>query len=316
MYTPSQLWRGLRRGIQRPAFFLQECNRLYNRRLYRTDYNTEGDDFMAEDWDNLILLDACRYDLFEDEIDDDAFPGTLEQRQSRGSHTVEFLQGNFARKAYLDTVYITASPQLYRWSEKIDATFHDVIEVWKRDWNDEHGTVMPETMAEFGNEAAELYPHKRLIIHFMQPHYPFINAPSLNVGQRLDGADERDIWGRLRDGDMSVSADQIWQAYRNNLRLTLPPVQSLIDGLSGRTVVSSDHGNMIGERSSPIPIREWGHPPGTYTDELVTVPWQVIPASNRREIHSEQPRCHPRGSGNGEVAGVAKDRLRALGYQE
>jgi len=39
---------------------------------------------------------------------------------------------------------------------------------------------------------------------------------------------------------------------------------------------------MFGERASPIPIQEWGHPEGIWTDKLVKVPWLEVPYKERR----------------------------------
>ena len=47
---------------------------------------------MKEDWDNLIVLDACRYDMFK-EIN--TIKGNLERGISRGSATSQFLIENF-----------------------------------------------------------------------------------------------------------------------------------------------------------------------------------------------------------------------------
>ncbi|WP_186313321.1 hypothetical protein [Halorubrum salsamenti] len=49
---------------------------------------------MDEEWDNLIILDACRLDLFEETIDTGQFD---EYRHvwSRGSKTDEWTYNNF-----------------------------------------------------------------------------------------------------------------------------------------------------------------------------------------------------------------------------
>ncbi|WP_248904860.1 hypothetical protein [Halocatena marina] len=321
MYTLPQLWRGVRRGLSTPSYFARELNRLYNRQLFRYEYNIDGVDVMEEEWDNLIVLDACRYDLFADHHD---LPGTLERRISRGSHTVEFLIGNFSGKDLLDTVYVTASPQLHRRRDRINTVFHDVINVWQREWDEEHGTVLPETMTKYGRRAAKRYPNKRLIIHYIQPHYPFIENPEIDVGRRLQMTNGgKDIWEQLLAGETTVSRNDIWQAYRNNFRRVLPSIHELLDLLVGASVVTSDHGNMIGERSSPLPIREWGHPSGTYTEELVMVPWQVIPSTERRNIRSEPPKnrqqmisSDPPERRRRSTEHIARDRLRDLGYYD
>ena len=45
----------------------------------------DGTHIMDEDWDNLIILDACRYDLFEEV---NTIDGTLESRISLGSASI------------------------------------------------------------------------------------------------------------------------------------------------------------------------------------------------------------------------------------
>jgi hypothetical protein len=74
------------------------------------------------------------------------------------------------------------------------------------------------------------------------------------------------------------------RAYRANLEAALPAVGRLLDGLDGRVVVTSDHGNCVGERAWPVPIREWGHPEGIYVRPLVAVPWLVVEGDRRRAV--------------------------------
>ena len=212
-------------------------------------------------------------------------PGELSTRVSRAAHTSEFLLGNFHERELLDTVYVTASPILQRgYDSKYRPTFHAVVNVWEEaGWDDESGTVLPETMVEYALEAAREYPRKRLVVHFMQP---------------------------LMTGRIRVPADEVWRAYRDNLDRALPHVERLLAELSGKTVVTSDHGNMIGERARPIPIREWGHPPGVYTPELTRVPWLEHTAGPRRTVVAEASE----ESEDAVTDDVVSDRLRHLGY--
>ncbi|WP_136689050.1 hypothetical protein [Halorhabdus amylolytica] len=285
MYSLAQI----RRGLSNPALFLREANRLFHRRLYFHTYNRSGIDIFDEDWDNLILLDGCRYDMLEERYK--KLPGELGYRYSRGSTTVEFLRGNMSNRKLTDTVYITANPQLYMNKENINVEFHRVIDVWKEDgWDEEVGTVFPETVADWALDAYERFPNKRLLIHFIQPHYPFIESSMKEDKGHLDKAhlDDADqglsLWSKKMLGNTEITKEEIWEAYTENLERAFPSVKKLMSELNGRTVVTSDHGNMVGEPSYPIPIRDWGHPAGIYTEKLTKVPWHIYEKNPRREI--------------------------------
>ncbi|QLH81217.1 hypothetical protein [Halosimplex pelagicum] len=305
MYSLDQL----KRGFASPNLFFREANRLYHRRLNTRTHNISGIDVFSEDWDNLLLLDACRYDMFAEQSD---LRGQLESRISRGSSTAEFLKGNIRDRELHDTVYITANPQFYRLQDQLGASFHAVENVWMREgWDEDYNTVLPETMTAAAFDAAEQYPDKRLFIHYIQPHYPFIvdNSELFDNEQAFLKPDEAGSWHQLMTGELTASRNDVWRAYRDNLSRTLPHVNELLDGLEGKSVVSSDHGNMVGERAYPFPIREWGHPRGIYTEQLVKIPWLVI-QGERREIVSQPPLDEHEETDDDIVA----DRLEQLGY--
>ncbi|SFK70697.1 hypothetical protein SAMN04487950_0693 [Halogranum rubrum] len=326
MYTLSQL----KRAVETPNLLFREVNRLYHTRA-NSSYNRNGIDIFAEDWDNLLILDACRYDMFRDQH---TLPGRLESRISQASHTSEFLKSNFAGRDLRDTVYVTASPMYYRNKDDLNARFHDVVEVWKEGgWHGSYRTVMPETMVEFAEAAAERYPDKRLIVHFLQPHYPFVGPTGV---EHFDLDDLAFEWDGAFEDDFAFSDELLWQAFCENLDVALPHVEELMHALPGRTVVSADHGQMIGERSRPLPSKEYGHPPGTYTKQLTKVPWLVFENGQRKEIrHGESkgvqsdhtaeddettespvdvmPASEP-DDGDADDEDLVKDRLESLGY--
>jgi hypothetical protein len=324
MYTLSQL----KRALETPNLLFREVNRLYHTRGNRR-YNQKGIDIFAEDWDNLLILDACRYDMFRDQH---TLPGRLESRISQASHTSEFLKSNFADRDLRDTVYVTGSPMYYRNKESLNAQFHEVIDVWKEGgWHETYRTVMPETMAQFAMEAAERFPDKRLIVHFLQPHYPFVGETGVANFDLDNLAFE---WDAAFDDTFGFSDDLLWRAFCENLDVALPHVESLMRALPGRTVVSADHGQMIGERSRPIPTVEYGHPPGTYTEQLTKVPWLVFENGARKEIrHGESSASNSGGMpetpeqptpltetesesdrDDADDDELVKDRLESLGY--
>lgn len=282
-----------------------------NNLLFRL-YHGNGTRVMNEDWDNLLILDGCRYDMFTERID---LPGTLESRISLGSSSEEFMERNFVDEQFHDTVYVSANPFIPKLGLN-EGTFHAVVELLD-DWDEQLQTVRPDTVAEAAREAHEQYPNKRLIVHFMQPHTPFIGG----LGREMVGGgwtmdhdveDDPGIWDRLRDGE-DVPLERVWEAYKENLDIVLEEVEPLLSDLNGKSVITADHGNLVGERLSPIPTRQkYGHPYGVHAEELVKVPWFVIQGSNRREISSDSP-----VESNDETVSdeELEDRLEALGYR-
>jgi len=291
--------------VRNPRLIPRQFNQYWNR-LRKGAFNPEGIDVFAADWDNLLLLDACRYNLFEEVAN---LPGDLSAVESKGTNTIQFLKGNLTGHDLLDTVYVTANPQFHKIREELDCEFHDVIDLWRVDWDDTIQTVRPEVTASATLQATEEYPNKRLFVHFNQPHVPFIGEAgkeNFSIEEIIDHP--LPFWQQPMAGVWDVSDSEIWDAYRENLDSVIPYVRDLLNELVGRTVVTSDHGNMIGERAEPIPIREYGHPRWIYTEELVTVPWLVRESSERKTIQ--------RGTGTGSVVTSArvKERLESLGY--
>jgi hypothetical protein len=280
----------------------------------------DGVNFLEEDWDNLVILDACRYDMFAEA---NTIEGELEHRVSLGSNTEEFLKRNFSGGQFDDVVYVTANPQV---DVRLDAPFHDVVSVWRDAWDEEFDTVTPESMVEATRRAYEEHPNKRIISHFVQPHYPFIGPrgrelfgeqAGLELSKRMaDGeraeSDHLNVWDMLQRGEIDGST--LWEAYVENLEITLPHVEELVGELGGRTVVTSDHGNLVGERPSPcpVPMKMYGHPPGVHADSLVKVPWLVIEGEDRRTVFAESGA----DATTRDDSDDATERLRDLGYLE
>jgi hypothetical protein len=278
-----------------------------------------GVDFMAEDWDNLLILDACRYDMFAEH---NWLSGDLQKRTSLAASTPEFVTKTFGGQTYHDTVYVTANPQLtLRVGEDV---FHHVEPVWKTDWDEELSTVRPETMVNRTRDIYERFPDKRILAHFMQPHYPFIGElgrteldgqAGFELTKRLASGEnaERDgtsIWDLLERGE--VDADLVWSAYVENLEVVLEEVEDLLEAFNERTVVTSDHGNLVGETVGPLPIPMYGHPTRIHAENLVTVPWLVSEGGRRKNITAEPPTA----SKTSYDTETLEDRLADLGYAD
>jgi hypothetical protein len=110
--------------------------------------------------------------------------------------------------------------------------------------------------------------------------------------------------------DASVGSDEhLNKAYEENLKFVLPEVKNLMDSISGKLIVTSDHGEMLGDRHDYIPIKDYGHHPGIYNDPTTKIPWLVHESGERREVKKDQP--VKREFNMREV----DDQLRDLGYK-
>jgi hypothetical protein len=270
-----------------------------------------GTAVVREEWETLFVLDACRYDTFAAE---NHLEGTLSKRYSRGATSTEFLRENFGDRMHHDLVYVSANPYT---STLPDGIFHDLVPVYEQ-WDETLQTVTPTVMNEAVRNAHKRYPNKRIVAHYMQPHYPFIGERGRELDHRgyaPDGdytaMDSYSIWTQLKFGIASVSREAVIEAYRENLQLVLRALEGLLPEIEGKVVLTADHGNMLGERLGLLPVPVYGHYDGLHTPELVEVPWFELPFESRRKIDAEPPV----GRATPIEDAVIERRLRALGYR-
>lgn len=228
---------------------------------------------MQRNWDYLIVLDACRCDFFREVID-----GSAGCVISGGSYTQEWTEWNFDGD-HDDIVYIAGNPHLA--SLKLKKTFgfipfHEVAEVWDYGWDEAVKTVPPREVSAAALSFLDRYPEKRMIIHYNQPHHPFLADEELI---RMDAGAWHTLKGRRWGGVKTTAYDlatkgkipggRIRQAYRENLKLVMQEVRKLTEKLNGKVIVTADHGDFLGEYGL------YGHF-GLRAKELVKVPWYVL----------------------------------------
>lgn len=245
--------------------------------------NNDGTYVFDEEWDNLIILDGCRFDFFEEEVKNWDIDGKLEYRVSRGSSTLTFLRENFEddkfREHTKEIVYITANPYV---SVTLEEKFFKIVPVWDFGWSEKFQTVLPDRVYEATLKAIRKYPKKRFIIHFMQPHQPFVKlgwvgdgtsrGRYLALSQKAKGS--LHIWELFARGKISKEI-MIW-GYKENLKITFPYLEKLIRIMQGKIAITSDHGEAIGEKIHPlIPLRVYAHPHNTRIEPLIKVPWFI-----------------------------------------
>lgn len=293
-------------AVQSPQLAVIETarrlNRAYYTRLYQRSYNPQGIDVFAEDWDNLLILDACRYDSFAHFNFD--LPGELDYRYSRGSATREFIEANFRDQSLHDVVYVSANAWYQRLRDEINANVYKFVNLEAEENQDEEvGIELPKTVSEHALTLEQEHPNKRLVIHYMQPHYPYIGPIGRDLINPKAGMTKAIL-------DSECSKNKVEAIYRENLEIVLDDIKSLLPQLPGKSVVTSDHGELIGDRSFPIPYTEYGHPRGTYVEGLVKVPWFTYTNGERKEIVAEDPQEDVFATSD-----AVDNRLRNLGYR-
>jgi hypothetical protein len=226
-----------------------------------------GVSVVEEDWDVLVVLDACRHDFFEELNNLD---GELSKRTSLGASSEEWLNDNFTG-FYEDIVYLSANPYVtptddggFRSDEHFPSK--QVYSLILDDDVQENGVVIPEKLTERAiSKSRELGGDERMIVHYMQPHIPYIGKPAYPEGTVAEVAEE-------------VGDERLKELYRANLERVLESVRELKQNISGKIVVTADHGEMLGEYGI------YGHYPGIYFDELVEVPWLETQGEKEKEI--------------------------------
>lgn len=260
--------------------------------LLQAQGGTQGPYIMEKDWDNLIILDACRADVFEDCCTID---GEYTRIYSRGETTPRFFNENFLNRTCYDTVFVSGNANVSNLLPSLD--IHYFEGVWGEEttpmWEDDREIVPPELVAKKTLEVHDKFPNKRLISHFVQPHPPFV----VKDGEKVDNNSPYRSFSGAVEGE--ISAAEIRSVYRENVAYVLNFVEELVEKLPGKSVITSDHGELLGDSvPSSYKMLHPRHGPGKYhyyeyghwthlrLPELTRVPWLEVTCNERKKIQA------------------------------
>ena len=199
------------------------------------------------DWDNLIILDSCRFDAFKKLH---RFNGVLQRKTSLGTNTGEWFEAMFRKRKHNNIVYYSANP----WITKVmidehwkGTEFHALFEIvshGKKASNAYLANILPpDRVTELVIKTQGMFKGKKKVIHYLQPHSPFFSLKYRTSTKRL---------GEMIK-EKKITAREIKDGYYQNLKLVLEEVEVLLTALNGKTVITADHGECLGER------KQWGH---------------------------------------------------------
>ncbi len=139
-------------------------------------------EIVDEDWNYLVILDACRFDYFNKVYDEYNMIGDLRKAISPATTTMEWLNKLWDDK-YNDITYLSSSPFVNSFIQTEDnfgytyegsKHFDRIIDLWEHAWNKDLRTVEPKKVTEYALKEAKKNSN-RLILHYMQPHGPYIS---------------------------------------------------------------------------------------------------------------------------------------------
>jgi len=255
---------------------------------------TMGSNIYEDDWDVCVVLDACRHDLYEE------VRGATPSAWSIAGKSGPFVTRTFDEETAAETVYVSANPNA---QDAAHLPWRAFVELWDREWDDELETVPPQPVTRYGLAARNRYPDARIVLHYMQPHHPFTPA-----GHRLGGpwAGEDLVWNRLEAGELD--REEVWAAYRENLKVVLEDVDLLIDAFDNeRVLITADHGNALGEYGM------CGHPGRLFLPATRRVPWKFVNTEPAKtvEIDTDVGELESEPTSDD----IVQDRLESLGYK-
>ncbi|RLF01113.1 MAG: hypothetical protein DRJ59_06725, partial [Thermoprotei archaeon] len=208
---------------------------------------------------------------------------------------------------------------------KLRELFYDYVPVWRSYWDYSIGVVKPEDVYRVTLKVYVRNPDKKMIVWFLQPHYPYlsrrfvsvsiVNRAFMNrwplIAQYHKAFGSNLLWlfkiiggllkrGCLYDGipDKVVheyalqKPSEIVKAYMINLFLVLQYVKKLSEILPGKIVITSDHGEAFGETLGKLlPLRVYGHLSRIRISSLTQVPYLVVKNGVDRKEEPKRPLC-------------------------
>lgn len=280
-----------------------------------------GTNVYEYDWDLLIVLDACRVDTLREVADEYEYIDSIDTIWSVGSQSDEWMAKTFTsewREEIAKTRYLTGNGHteyvfenrdypptnntipfdFSAWKTVDESSFYEIENVWRTNHDEKYGVVLPSTLTDYAIVAGRDGGHDRMIVHYMQPHLPYIGK-ALTEG-RSPTEIERRGYELLEEG--TATRDEVYPLYRETLRAVLDEVAVLLENVDAeKAVITADHGEAFGEGFA------YGHPEGFLHPTVKRVPWIELTATDER---TRDPDVDDSGKEEIDV----KDHLRDLGY--
>lgn len=308
------------------------------KRQYVTKFTSKypiGTNIFKANWDLLIILDSCRYDMLKEISHKYDFIKNTERRWSIGGTSPEWLAQTF-NVNHIDTIrntgYITSNPHsktviedqltgTYRESSSdiirmqkhggqnySPVSEHDLAlynPVWKNQYHEDEESSFYDLFGDLdlvtdhAIHADRELTVPRLVLHYMPPHRPYIiNAIKEN---RELYCYESNPFNHLRQGG---DKDTVLNAYSDMLNWVLDEVSTLLNNMDReKVVITADHGEAFGE------FGVYNHHAGSLHPNTRWIPWVQTTADDEKTYTPKKHQIETENSQN-----VQQERLESLGY--
>lgn len=150
---------------------------VVNEGRYRLKQPTGATNIYERDWDLLILLDCATIDMMEEVADEYEFVTDVGEHTSLGTCSDEWMRRTFTmefQEEMTGTLHITANTSSERFLD--EEWFLHLEEVWRDGWDPELGTIPARNVTDRAIYYARRFDAERTLIHYMQPHLPFVHS--------------------------------------------------------------------------------------------------------------------------------------------
>lgn len=225
------------------------------------------------DWRNVIILDACRYDYFKETVNENKYGFQFEPVWSPGGDTGRWYTNMWVDGEYDDTILVSDSPVPWRRDNGMhQAKFYRSYPLWKN-----RGKTLGEfpPLKELIEQALKykyVNKNKRMLLHLVPPHLPYYHDEGIKLllkefGKNVVG--DGMIYLKMEDYGKKHGWDKVITQYKKSIEFALDTILKYDWG--EQTIVTSDHGELIGEG------KRYTHSLGFTEDPLLrTVPWASI----------------------------------------
>jgi len=330
-------WNMIKKGLNNPV---KAIKYMYGKSLHRyrdtciryTSKRPIGTQLYELDWDLMIILDSCRYDILSRVQHEYDFLQELTSIWSVGGTSPEWLANTFNKK-YLDqisdTAYITANPHSKtiledQLSGKFRRDSTDIIRMrkWRENYNIAESSELEYYLPVWKNqdvgqdkfydlfgplnlvtdEAIRMDREQdigKIILHYMPPHRPYI-IDAKREGRELRQYERYPFQYIKETGDKET----VMESCTNMARWVLDDVRKILNNVDrDNVIITADHGDGFGEFGT------YNHHAGSLHPKIRRVPLVQTSASDKGTY--DPVNQYQEGD---DISNIQKEQLEALGY--